>query len=206
MYTDTEYGSNILRDRNSGRDITTQTFIGVKLMSNRIIKALVRLSQIAALTLAGATAAYAYPANCPSGATGQPTLCSSCHSSLLSPSKSDYNGGCFDLSGTTTTTTSSTGSTTTSSSGTTTTSSTSSTTDISSDTDTEYDTDMDSDTDIDTEEDSDSESHKHHKKHKDHKEHKRHTWLDAAGSRHANEHSRFFRDPHDNRLHRIERD
>ena len=168
-------------------------------MPNKLIKVLVRLTQIAALTLTGATAAYAYPALCPSGSSGQPSLCSSCHSSG-SPSISDYNGGCLGSSSTTTTTSSgSTGSTATSSD--TSGSSSSDTTDTSSDTE--------SDTSMDTETDSDSGSHsdrKEHKSHKDRKEHKRHTWLDAVGSSHANEHSRFFHDPHDNRLHRVERD
>lgn len=167
-------------------------------MSNKITNIFVRLTQIAALTLAGATAAYAFPALCPVGSSStQPTLCSSCHDTFM-PSKTDYNGGCVvDPASTTTSTSStstSTGSTTTSPS---TSSSSSSTTDTTSDTDTAVDTSTD------TETDSDSESHKGHK---DHKEHKRHTWLDAVGSSHANEHSRFYRDTHDNRLHRLERD
>ena len=162
-------------------------------MSNKIIKVLIRLTQIAALTLAGVTAAYAYPANCPVGsASTQPTLCSACHTSFLSPSKDDYNGGCLVDPNYTTTTTSSTS-----------TSSTTSSTNTSGTDDTSSDTDVIADTSTDA----DAESHKDHKGHKrDHKEHKRHTWLDSVGYYHANEHSRFFRDPHDYRLHRHESD
>ena len=162
-------------------------------MSNKIIKNIIRLAQIAALTLTGATAAYAYPSLCPSGATGQATLCSSCHTSFLSPSKLDYNGGCLDLSGTTTTTTTGSTTPTTTSTTQTTTSTTTSTTTTSADTST--------DTEVDSDSDSDSDSHRDHKEHK----HRR-SWLDAVGASHANYHSRFFRDPHDNRLHRHERD
>jgi len=159
-------------------------------MSNKIIKNIVRLAQIAALTLTGATAAFAYPALCPVGSSAtQPTLCSSCHDTFM-PSKADYNGGCLVDPTITTTSTS-----TTSTSSTSTSSSSSDTTDTTSDT-----VVAETDTSADTETDSDSESQGNHK------EHKRHTWLDAVGSRHANEHSRFFRDPHDNRLHRHEKD